>query len=339
MNITTLGIDIAKNVFQLHGVDQRGKAVLQKRLTRTKLLPFLANLPACRIGMEACGGAHYWARAMSKLGHEVKLIATQFVKPYVQGNKTDKNDAAAICEAVSRPHMRFVAIKTLEQQDVQTVHRLREQLVKNRTATANQLRGILAEYGIVIAQGLTQVRRAVPPILEEGENGLSALGRELIADLYQRLCDLDGQVKRYDERIAQIARQDDTCQRLQQVEGVGPIIATAFRAAVGDAHTFSNGRQVAAWLGLVPKQQSSGQKVLFKGITKRGDRYLRKLLVHGARTVVKYARTKHDPRSGWINRLRERRGANVAAVAVANKNARVLWALLVNDTAYRPVSG
>lgn len=338
MNVSTLGIDLAKTVFQLHGVSEHGQVALSKRLSRQKLLPFLANLPPCLIGMEACSGAHFWAREMQKLGHEVKLIAPQFVKPYVRGNKTDGNDAAAICEAVSRPHMHFVPINTVEQQDIQALHRIREQLVKNRTALANQIRGLLHEYGVVMPSGISRLRAQLPLILEDAENGLSDVGRELINELYQRLHTLDEQVAQSDRRIQQVFKQDERCQRLGQVEGIGPLIATAFLAAVGDASVFHNGRQVAAWLGLVPKQYSSGGKARLLGISKRGDRYLRTLLIHGARAALHRAAQKRDSRSEWINRLCQRRGKNVTAVAVANKNARILWALLAHGETYRPAT-
>ena len=335
MNVTILGIDLAKAVFQVHGVDEHGRAVLSKRLSRKQLLPFLANVPPCLIGLEACSGAHYWARELQKLGHQVRLIAPQFVKPYVKGNKTDGNDAAAICEAVSRPHMHFVPINSLEQQEVQALHRIREQLVKNRTALANQIRGLLNEYGVVIPSGIRRLRVQLPLILEDAENGLTILGRELIHDLYQRLVVLDEQVAQADRRIEQIFKQDERCQRLAQVEGVGPLIATAFLAAVGDARIFHNGRQVAAWLGLVPKQHSSGGKARLLGLSKRGDSYLRTLLIHGARAAVQHATQKIDARSRWINGLRQRRGKNITAIAVANKNARILWALLATGEPYR----
>ena len=335
MNITTLGINLAKTVFQLHGVDERGRVALTKRLTRQQLLPFLANLPPCLIGLEACSGAHYWAREIQQLGHQVRLIAPQLVKPYVRGDKTDRHDAAAICEAVSRPQMRFVPINTVAQQDIQSLHRIREQLVKSRTAVANQLRGLLQEYGIVIPSGIRRLRTRVPSILEEADNGLTALGRELIYDLYGRLQTLDEQVTQYDRRIEQVFQRDERCQRLAAVEGVGPLSATAFLAAVGDASVFAHGRQVAAWLGLVPKQASSGGKIRLAGISKRGDSYLRTLLIRGARAAVQAATHQRDARSDWIKRLRDRRGKNVATVALANKNARILWALLATGERYR----
>lgn len=335
MNVTTLGIDLAKTVFQLHGVDERGRIPLMKRLSRHQLLPFLANLPPCLIGLEACSGAHYGAREIQKLGHQVRLIAPQFVKPYVQGDKTDCHDAAAICEAVSRPHMRFVPINSLEQQDIQSLHRIREQLVKSRTAVANQIRGLLQEDGVVIPSGISRLWARLPSILEDADNGLTALARELMNDLYNRLHTLDEQVTQYDRRIEQVFQRDERCQRLAAVEGIGPLIATAFLAAVGDARVFAQGRQVAAWLGLVPKQASSGGKIRLAGMSKRGDSYLRTLLIHGARAAGQAASRKTDSRSEWIQRLRDRRGKNIATVAVANKNARILWALLVTGQPYR----
>ena len=265
----------------------------------------------------------------------MKLIAPQFVKPSVQGNKTDRTDAAAICEAVSRSHLHFVPINSLEQQDVQALHRVREQLIKNRTVLANQIRGLLNEYGVVIPSGMGRLQGQLPLSLEDAENGLPILCRELINGRYQRLVALDEQVVQADRRIEQMFKQDERCQRLAQVEGVGPLIATAFLAAVGDGSLFHSARQVAAWLGLVPRQHSSGGKTRLLGISKRGDGYLRTLLIHGARAAVQHATQKHDARSLWINRLRQRRGKNVTAVALANKNARILWALLATGEPYR----
>jgi len=226
MNVTTVGIDLAKNVFHLHGVDKRGKVVFRKRLSRRKLLGFVANLPRCLIGMEACGGAHYWAREIEALGHEVRLMAPQYVKPYVKSNKNDYNDAEAICEAVGRENMRFVAIKTVWQQDMQMIHRIRERLIKERTAQANQIRGILGEYGIVMARGIGRLRKEVPWILEDGENGLTELGRELLADMYQRLRELDDRIAVYERRIRRICRSNELCRKGEKVCGVGPLTAT-----------------------------------------------------------------------------------------------------------------
>jgi len=335
MNITALGIDIAKNVFELHGVDSKGKTVLKKTISREKLPEFMANLPSCLIGIEACGGSHYWARKFKKMGHETKLMNPQFVKPYVKSNKNDSHDAEAICEAVQRPTMRFVGIKAVEQQDIQAVHRIRARLVSERTALVNQIRGLLAEYGIVIAQGVQQLRKKLPIILEDTDSELSHYGRELFSDLLTQFYNVDLKIDEYDARIEKICKQSKICQRLTQITGVGALTATAMVASVGDAKVFKNGREMAAFLGLVPKQHSSGGKQVLLGISKRGDRYLRCLLVHGARAAVTRAKNLPPRRGAWINALIERRGRNRAIVALANKNARTMWALMVSDKEYR----
>lgn len=339
MNVTTIGIDSAKNVFQVHGVDANGKVALRKQLKRGQVLAFFANLSPCLIGLEACGGAHYWARELLNLGHEARLISPQFVKPYVKGNKNDANDAEAICEAVSRPSMRFVPIKSIEQQDIQMLHRVRSGLVKERTAQANRLRGLLSEYGIVSGQGLAQLRKRLPEIMEDAENGLTTAGRQLFADLHRQLIELDRQVSVYGEKIRVLHQSSTVSKTLGTVPGIGPITATALLASLGDGKAFDKARQVPAWLGLVPKQDSSGGKAKLLGISKRGDTYLRTLLIHGARAVVKAAAKKDDVQSRWINDLVRRRNANIAAVAVANKNARIVWALLTRTESYHvPVS-
>ena len=335
MNATTIGLDIAKQVFQVHGVDRAGKTVLRKQLKRAQVLAFFANLPPAVIGLEACAGAHYWARELIKLGHDARLIAPQFVKPYVKGNKNDANDAEAICEAVGRPSMRFVPLKSPEQQDIQMLHRIRQNLVKQRTAAANQTRGLLGEYGLVVAEGLHHLRRRLPEILEDAENGLSPLARRLFADRYDCLVDLDRQIEAYQQQIAAVCQQSPACQQLLAIPGIGPITATAMVAALGDGQAFDHGRQVAAWLGLVPRQESSGGKPRLLGISKRGDTYLRTLLIHGARAVVRAAGRKDDAQSRWINALVQRRNANIAAVAVANKTARTIWAMLTRGENYR----
>ncbi len=334
MNSTTIGLDIAKNVFQLHGADERGKAVLHKQLKRGQVLAYFANLPPCLVGLEACGGAHYWARELIKLGHDAKLISPQFVKPYVKGNKNDANDAEAICEAVSRPTMRFVPLKSVVQQDIQVLHRIRSGLVKERTALANRIRGLLGEYGIVVAVGLAKLRRQLPELLEDGENGLTIMARQLFAELQEQLIAVGKRVADYGDKINALHQSSEVSQRLAGIPGIGPITATALMASLGDGKAFSSARQVAAWLGLVPRQASSGGKPKLLGISKRGDVYLRTLLVHGARAVVKAAAKKGDSQSRWINDLVKRRNHNIAAVAVANKNARVVWALLAKAEAY-----
>ncbi len=335
MKLKTIGIDLAKETFGLHGVDARGRVIVHKRITRKQLLSFLAQLEPCLVGMEACSSAHYWAREIEKLGHTVKLISPQLVIPYRKGNKNDPNDAEAICEAVTRPSMRFVPIKNEEQQDLQALHRVREQLIKNRTALANQIRGLLRERGIVVAQAIARLRRALPLILEDESNRLSALMRELLGEMAERLRMLDDRLRPYEERIERLCRQDERCQRLVKVEGVGPLVATALVAAIGDARQFKNGRELSAWLGLVPRQHSSGQRTVLLGISKRGDRYLRTLIIHGARAATRVTERKGDARSIWVSRLKLRAGPNVAAVALANKNARVMWALLARGDSYR----
>jgi transposase len=273
--------------------------------------------------MEAWGGAHYWARELQRYGQTVKLISPQFVTPYVKGNKTDSRDAEAICEAVSRPHLRFVPLKTVESQDLQAIHRMRSRLVEERTALGNQGRGVLAERGIVIAQGSTKLRKQLPVIVEDGANELTPLSREVGRELYEGLVALDERVTRADCLIKRIFADNESCQKLAQVEGIGPVVATALVAAVGNSKEFTNGRHLAAWLGLVPRQHSTGGKGRLLGISKRGDRYLRALLIHGARATVHRARRKTEARSRWIVSPEQRRGKNSATVAIANKNARI----------------
>lgn len=326
--ITLLAIDLAKNTFQLHGVDARGVCVLRRQVRRAQLLALINQLPPCTVAMEACGGAHEWGRRIQALGHRVKLIAPQFVKPFVKGNKTDRNDAEAISEAAQRPGMRFVALKTVEQQQVLAVHRLRSAAVKTRTALANQLRGLLAEFGLVVPQGLHRLRRGLPELLEDADNGLPPLLREELAVQAQRLRELDAEVQRLTERIEQQTRADERAHALMQRRGVGSLIASAFAAEIGDPRAFKNGRQVAAWLGLVPRQHSTGGKPILLGISKRGDAYLRTLLIHGARAVMRTADQHADALAQWASALKARRGVHKATVALANKMARQLWAQL-----------
>jgi len=335
MNITTVGIDLAKNVFQVHGVDQRGKGVLGKRLRRKQVLMFFAQLPACLIGMEACGGAHYWARKLQAQGHTVKLMAPQFVKPYVKANKTDAADAEAICEAVTRPTMRFVPIKNAEQQAILSLHRGRQGFVRARTAQANQLRGLLAEYGITLPQGISHVAKRLPEIVEDADNELPGLFRDLLQRLVGHLRELNQQVQELEEQIDTWHRANEASQRLAKIPGIGPLTASALSASIGDAKSFNNGRELAAWLGLVPRQHSSGGKPLLLGISKRGDAYLRTLMIHGARSAVRVAKRKSTPADRWSTAMLDRRHMNVAAVARANKNARIVWALLVHGRDYR----
>lgn len=335
MNIKLLGIDIAKHIFQLHGVDAQGKWVLKKKLKRSELLTFTVNLPPCTMVMEACGGAHYWARQFKQQGHHVKLISPQYVKPFVRTNKNDLNDAQAIVEAASRPHMNFVPVKTIEQHDIQMLHRIRERVVQQRTQLTNQLRGLLLEYGIVINPGRAALVKQLPEILEDGDNELTDLTRELCHRLYEELKGIEAHIDGYDEKLKRIYQQQSVCQRLGKIEGVGPVTATALLTVVGDPNLFRNGRHFAAFLGLVPRQHSSGGKERLLGISKRGNTYVRTLLIHGARAVIAQVEKKQDTRSQWIKQIKERRGMNRACVALANKNARIIWALLAHETEYR----
>jgi transposase len=335
MKITTIGIDLAKSVFQVHGADERGKTVLRKQLKRKDVLAYFANLQACLIGMEACGSAHHWGRKLKDLGHEVRLMAPQFVKPYVKTNKSDRNDAEAICEAVARPNMRFVPVKTAEQQGLLSVHRARQGFVKARTAQANQIRGLLAEFGLVIPKGISHIAEHLPDILEDGENGLPGVMRQLIQRLGENLKALDEQAAELERQIKHWHCENEQSSQIAAIAGIGPLTASAFVATLGDAKSFDNGRQVTAWLGMVPRQQGTGGKVTLGRISKRGDVYLRTLLIHGARSVVKQAERKPEQADPWLRQLMARRNKNVAAVALAAKNARVAWALLAHGRSYQ----
>ncbi len=338
MKLTTIGIDLAKNVFQVHGTDDKGRAVLRKQLKRAQMLPFFANLPPCRIGLEACGSAHYWAKKLQALGHTVQLIAPQYVKPFVRRNKNDAADAAAICEAVTRPDMPTVPIKSAEQQAILSVHRARQGFVKARTAQANQIRGLLAEYGIVLPQGIGHIAQRVPAIIEDGQNDLPGSFRLLIQRLLDHMKELGRQIGELAAEIQLWHRQNAASQKLAAIPGLGPLTATAIVASIGDARNFKNGRQLAAWLGIVPRQHSTGGKPTLLGISKRGDAYLRTLLIHGARAVIRTAERKPDA-GPWLTQLLARRNKNVAAVALASKNARTIWALLAHDREYEPDYG
>ena len=335
MKITTIGLDIAKSVFHLFAVNQTGRFVKKKQLKRKQVLAYMANLEPCLIAMEACGGANYWAREFIALGHQVKLIAPQYVKPYVKGNKNDYNDAEAIAEAAQRPNMRFVPIKSVEQQDVQNFHRQRERIKKERTALVNQVRGLLAEYGVVINKGVAAVRKRLPEILEDAENGLTTRSRELFAELLEELQVLDQRFEQCGQRIASLNQENDVCRRLDEILGIGPITASATYAAAGDGKDFVNGRHFSAWLGLVPGQHSSGGKAVLLGISKRGNAYLRTLFIHGARAVLRHSANKTDRFSRWAQAVLERGGYNKACVAVANKMARMAWVIMAKGETYR----
>jgi transposase len=317
-------------------VDAREHAVLSRRVKRSQLAAAVASLPSCVIGMEACASAHHWGRAFEPFGHTVKLMSPQYVKPYVKTNKNDCRDAEAICEAVSRPTMRFVAIKTVDQADLQAVHRSRTLLINTRTAFINQIRGLLAEYGLVIAQSPEKVRPALVRFLDDAESGLTAFARETFSELYAQLVELEQRITKVNQRLDRLFNTHPVCRKLAAVPGIGPLTATALLATVGRPQAFHNGRHLAAWLGLVPRQYSSGGKERLGGISKRGSRYVRTLLIHGARAVVLRAERRTDTQGRWLCALIHRKGTNVAAVALANKNARVIWALLARDEAYRP---
>ena len=338
MNITRVGVDIAKTVFHVHAVDRHGSLVWQAKLKRSQWLTALSErlAPGAEIGMEACASAHHWAREIRKRGYTVKLIAAQFVKPYVKSNKNDLVDAEAICEAMSRPGMRFVTVKSVEQQDIQAAHRIREELVGQRTAKSNQIRGLVGEYGVIAPVGIHQLRRALPLWLEDADNGLTHDFRALLADLADDLRHLDNRISALDERIAASVKKDPVARRLLELRGVGPLTASALAGALGDGSAFSKGRDFAASVGLTPRQHSTGGKDRLLGISKRGDSYLRKLLVHGARSVIRHAKGRDDGLSEWLQALSARKHANVVAVALANKTARVAWSMVRNDLDYDP---
>ena len=328
MTIVTIGIDLAKNVFAVHGVDATGKAVLVRpSVARAKLLELIASVPPCLIGMEACSGAHHWAREFAQFGHTVRLMAPKFVSPYRLSGKRGKNDAAdaaAICEAVTRPNMRFVPVKEEHQQIILTLHRTRQGFVEERTALYNRLRGLIAEFGIVLPQKVSCLRREIGAHLED----LPGYANQCFGDLLTHADRLDVLIEAYDRLIAQAAREDARSKRLMQLPGIGPTTASALVASLGGAHEFENGRQVAAWIGLTPGQYSSGGKARLGRITKAGDRYLRSLLVMGARAILSGLGEKQDRFSRWARSLAERRGSWKAVVAIAAKNARLAWAVL-----------
>jgi transposase len=335
MTVAVLGIDLAKRVFHLHGVDARGRPVVSKRVSRAKLAEAVVRLAPRVVAMEACCGAHYWGRRFRDLGIEVRLIHARFVRPYVKSAKNDARDAEAICEAALRPHMRFVPIKSPEQLDIQALHRVREQLVRWRTALINQTRGLLAEHGIVLPQGAWRLRPGVVTILDDPASELTTLAAELFRGLLDQLRGLEARIATLDHRIVQLCRASETCRRLAALPGVGPIIATALVASVGDARQFRGGRDLAAWIGLVPRQHSSGGRPKLLGISAGGNHYLRKQLIQGARSVLPHLGSKDDRRSRWLRGVLDRRGSNRAVVALANKTARIAWVLMARGEVYR----
>jgi transposase len=330
--ITTVGIDLAKSVFSLHGVDGVGRVVLRRTVRRDQLVATVAALPPCLIGMEACSGAHEWGRRFQDFGHTVRLMAPKFVAPYRKSGKNDGNDAEAICEAVTRPSMRFVPVKSVEQQALLAMHRVRQGFVVERTATINRLRGLLTEFGVVLPLRSITVRRQAAVAAE----GLPDLARRAIGDLLEQLRMLDERIGGYDQEIEAQAKLCEPAQRLMKIRGIGPTTALAIVATVGNAREFKNGRQFAAWIGLTPSQYSTGGKARLGHISKRGDAYLRNLLVQGARSVLNSAGMHQDRMSRWILELQPRRGYYRTLVAIANKNARIAWALLAKNETLRP---
>ncbi|WP_347985910.1 IS110 family transposase [Methylomonas sp. AM2-LC] len=328
-----IGLDLAKNIFHLVSFNAELKQI-KKKVKRADLLSYIANLPVSIIGMEACGGSHYWAREIKKLGHEVVLLNARYVKGFVVGNKNDYNDAEAIWTATHQPKRRTVSLKTLEQQDIQMLHRLRQSTVDERTAVANRIRGFLGEWGIVLPIGINQLRTHLTEIIEDAENGLSVISRNLFAKQLEKLKELDKTIKEYDKQIDQLCIQSELCQRFVEVPGIGAITATMAASDIGDGKGYTKSKNYAASLGIVPKQHTSGDKVVLLGISKRGNGYLRTLLIHGARSVLKNCQGKTDSLSRWLQALIERRGFNKAAVALANKNARILWVMATQNKRY-----
>jgi transposase len=335
MNITTIGIDLAKNSFSVVGMNEQGKVVLRKSLSRNKLLPFIVQCPPCFIGMEACSGAHYWGREFIKLGHRVGLIAAKFVEPYRKGSKNDNNDAEAICEAVLRPNIWFVPIKTPAQQAVLCIHRVRQGLVRDRTSMINQLRGLLSEFGIVMPKGRYPAQQAIVGILEDAENSLPMTAERVIANLWQRIKQASDQIQDYDRELALLVKEHPIARLIMTIPGIGEQTASGVVASVPNPKMFKNSRQFAAWLGLVPRQYTTGGKIKLGRITKKGDQYLRTCLVHGARAVVANLRDKQDRVSCWLRDLIARRGYLRAVVALAARNARLIWTLMMKQESYR----
>jgi transposase len=336
MELHTIGIDLGKTVFHLVGLNLRGEVVVRKKFSRKQLLQFTANLQVGLIGMEACGGAHFLGRALREQGHEVRLMPAQYVKPYVKTNKNDYIDAEAIAEAVARPKMRFVPIKTDDQLDMQSLHRVRERWVMRRTAIINQIRGLLLERGITLRKGRRHVDAALPRILEDADVKLSGALRTLLAQLKLELDQMALRIDEADAVLNKTAHENQACQRLVAIPGIGPITATALIAAIGNGAAFRKGREFAAWMGVVPREHSTGGKQKLLGISKRGNSYLRRLFIQGARAVLQQRTKQTSGLSAWLAQLVGRTHRNVAAVALANKLARIAWAVLAKDEPYRP---
>lgn len=337
MEIVILGLDLGKTVCSVAGLDRDGRVVLRKRVRRDRLGTLLVNLPRCVVAMEACCGAHHVGRQAQELGHQVRLMSPEYVRPYVKAQKNDDRDAEAIAEAATRPTMRQVTLKTAEQLDLQSLHRVRERLVRNRTQLINQIRALLLERGIVVAQRPAKLAAAMPEILADEANGLRPRMRTLLADQMAEVRELERRIADLDQEIATLARDEESARRLMEIPGIGPLTATAIIAAIGDASSFASGRDLAAWLGLVPRQVTTGGKPRLLGITKRGNKYLRRLLVHGARSALPHMVAKETPQAHWLGGLLARRHRNVVIVALAQKMARVIWALLAHGRRYGAV--
>lgn len=332
-SISVIGLDIAKRVFQIHGIDERGAVVVRRQLRRGQVLSYFASLPPCLVGLEACATGHHWGRELRALGHDVRLIPPQYVKPYVKRNKTDAADAEAICEAVTRPSMHFVAIKSVDQQAVMALHRTRDLLVRQRTMAINALRGHMAEFGVVEAQGLAGAKRLMAVLADETDERIPPLARRVLEVLVEQLRDAIARIDELEREMIAWHKTSDVSRRLATIPGVGPVTATALAATVPDASVFSSGRQFAAWLGLAPRQHSTGGKPRLGGISKRGDGYLRRLLMTGATAAL--WRSKQTRARPWVRELLKRRPAKVVAVALANKTARTAWALMKTGESYR----
>jgi len=335
MEVRTFGIDLGKSTFHLVGMDDRGRVIEKKCLSRPQLLLYTVNKPPCLIGMEACCGAHVLGRALAAQGHQVRLIPAQFVKPFVKSNKNDFIDAEAIAEAVQRPQMRFVPVKTEDQLDLQALHRVRDRLVSRRTSVINQIRAFLLERGITFRQGRRHLKSRMPFILEDAEVSLTPRMRSLIDALWQEWKAVELSIDDFTKQIEAIARQDNKCQRLVSVPGIGPLVSTAMIAAIGNGHAFAKGREFAAWLGLTPKQHSTGGRSKLLGISKRGNPYLRRLFIHGARSVFLHLNRQEHAIGRWMSDLETRVHRNVAVVAIANKLARIAWTVLTRGELYR----
>jgi transposase len=335
MQIRSVGIDLGKTTFHLVALGDNGKVLLKKKFTQKQLITFTANMQTSLIGMEACGGAHFLGRTLRAQGHDVKLIPAQFVRPFVKSNKNDFIDAEAIAEAVDRQNMRFVPIKTDDQLDLQALHRVRDRLITRRTSVINQLRAFLLERGLVFAKSPAKLRERMPEILENADEDLTPRMRNLLAVLWDEWKDLELQILQMNDEVEQIASSDAACMRLRQIPGIGPLVATAIVAAIGNGAAFSKGREFAAWMGLVPKQYSTGGKAKLYGISKRGNNYLRKILIHGARAVVLRSKRERIAMGSWLTALEARAPRNVLIVAAANKLARIAWAVLSSGEDYR----